>query len=383
MALRRTYPLLTVFALGCILGWALVRFSNRSLSDDAARSRAVQALERKPIAYTDSPDPIVQAVKTIAPSVVNIDTTGRARTVRRDGASVYIDPEVHGKGSGVILTPDGFIVTNSHVIEGAASIRVMLSNGQWYYGRRVAADPQSDIAVIRIDASALPAAEFADSDRLEVGERSIAVGNPLGLGSTVTVGVISALNRHNLQVEEGRKLEGAIQTDAPINRGNSGGALANIHGQLIGINTAILSSGDGGGSIGLAFAIPANSVRRIARELIVNGAASSPPAHLPWLGVILKRVPEARAAAAGLGPYRGAVIGSTVRNGPAEQAHLAAGDILLEVDHKEIGRLEDVREAVEQRRVGDSIDVRILSAGTGQTVERKVVLGARPQNLNR
>jgi S1-C subfamily serine protease len=382
MASRRIAMVVIIFGLGTLLGWTLVRFTGaQSVSGQEAQRRALQILDRKVIGTSIGANPIVDAVKRIAPAVVNIDTVGRMKPDDQNVGSVYIDQEVHGKGSGVIVTPDGYIVTNNHVVDGANRIRVTLPSGQWYYAHRVGVDPQTDLAVIRIDAVNLPTAEFGDSDRIQVGEWSIAVGNPLGLGSTVTVGVISALNRRNLQVEEGRKLEGAIQTDAPINRGNSGGALANINGQLVGINTAILSSGPGGGSIGLGFAIPSNSARRIVRDLIATGQTPVKVVRKPWLGIAFGAVPENVGISLGIPSYRGVVILHVVPESPASLAGIAKEDILLEVDGKEIGEERDVREAILPHKVGDSIKLRIIRASTRKAEEIAVTLKERPDDL--
>ena len=380
MASRRIAMFLCIFCLGTLLGWYLVRVTNSQAAEGPeARRKALQILDRRPAGTNIGANPIVEAVKRIAPAVVNIDTMGRLKADDQGIRTVYIDQEIHGKGSGVIVTPDGYIVTNNHVIDGANRIRVTLPSGQWYYAHRVGVDPQTDLAVIRIDAAGLPTSEFGDSEKVQVGEWSIAVGNPLGLGSTVTVGVISALNRRNLQVEEGRKLEGAIQTDAPINRGNSGGALANINGQLVGINTAILSAGPGGGSIGLGFAIPANSARRIIRDLIATGQTAPRIVRKPWLGIAFGAVPEDVGLSLGLPAYRGVIVNQVVAESPASLAGLDTYDILLDVDGKEIGQERDVREAIQTHKVGDRIQLRIIRAKTRKTVEVALTLHERPE----
>jgi len=382
MTSRRLATFLVIFCFGALLGWTLVRWTGgQPVTPTEAQRRALQILDRRPAAINIGANPIVEAVKHIAPAVVNIDTMGRIKADDQAVGSVYVDQEVHGKGSGVIMTPDGYIVTNNHVVEGANRIRVTLSTGQWYYAHRIGVDPQTDLAVIRIEATSLPTAEFGDSDRVQVGEWSIAVGNPLGLGSTVTVGVISALNRHNLQVEEGRKLEGALQTDAPINRGNSGGALANIDGQLVGINTAILSAGPGGGSIGLGFAIPANSVRRIVRDLIATGQTTPKVTRKPWLGIAFGAVPESVGLALGLPAYRGVIIRHVMPESPASLAGVDTNDIVLDVDGREIGDERDVREAVQQHKIGEKIRLRVVRGITHRSEEIAVTLQERPEDL--
>ena len=276
---RRFLALLGVFGSGAIVGGLALRYlPSRSPATSEAQRRALALLDRPPVLTPAADNKIVLAVRKLAPAVVNIDIVGRIKQQDDSGRMVYMDQEIRGKGSGVVLTPDGYIVTNEHVIEGASRVRVTFAGGNWQYARMIGRDPERDIAVLRVDAHDLPCAEMADSDKLQVGESVVAIGNPMGLGSSVSAGIISALNRRNLQIDDARNLEGAIQTDAAINRGNSGGALANVNGQLIGINTAILSSGASGGSIGLGFALPINSVRKIARSLIADGKPPRPPA---------------------------------------------------------------------------------------------------------
>lgn len=360
---------------------ALLRFTTpRPLTPEEATRSALHILEKPIPAVSIGDNRIVQAVKKIAPAVVSIDTIGKSRVEDASGAPLYINQEVRGKGSGVVFTPDGYILTNNHVIDGANRIRVTTAQGQWRYARLIGRDPGTDLAVLKVDGSGLPTAEFGNSDGLQVGEWSIAVGNPLGLGSTVTVGVISALNRHNLQVDEGRNLEGAIQTDAAINRGNSGGALANINGQLIGINTAILSSGPNGGSIGLGFAIPINTVRRIARDLIADGGKALATRPL-WLGLELGIIPENISQQLHLAPYRGVYVIQVEPDSPAHLAGLLDGDILLDMDDKPVNNVNDVHDILQRHRRGDALRLRLLRPDEGQQRTVRVVLQERPESV--
>jgi S1-C subfamily serine protease len=379
MRLRRAFVFGSIFVLGIACGATLLYgLGPHPVSGAEAQRRALNILDQQPRPVSVGDNRIVNAVKRIASAVVNIDIVGKMREQDSDGAPFYANQEVRGKGSGVVLTPDGYIVTNYHVIEGASRIRVTFPDGQWYYANLIGRDPQSDLAVIRVSATHLIAAELGDSNRLQVGEWSIAVGNPLGLGSSVTVGVISALNRHNLQIEEGRNLEGAIQTDAAINRGNSGGALANIDGQLVGINTAILSAGPSGGSIGLGFAIPVNTVRRVTRELIARGTTSYRIARQPWLGIQFGAVRENLGQALGLSPYRGAQIERVLPETPASLAGLEDDDIILSIDGKVIGDQTDVREAVQQHKAGERARLHILRPSDRRERDIMVVVQERP-----
>jgi len=372
-----------IFLLGIGSGATLIRFyATRSDNPTEAQRRALHLLDQAPIAMNIGDNRIVEAVKRIAPSVVNIDTVGKVHPEEGAGGPLAAGMEVRGKGSGVILTPDGYIVTNNHVIDGANRTRVTLPDGSWYYAHLVGRDSRTDLAVVKIDAHNLPVAHMADSDHVQVGEWSIAVGNPLGLGSTVTVGVISALNRSNLQLDEGRNLDGAIQTDAPINRGNSGGALANINGQLIGLNTAILSSGPNGGSIGLGFALPANTVRRVARELIATGKTTFRAPRQAWIGVGLEPVPLERAQELGLPPDTGAIVNRIIPETPAALAGLLEGDIVLSVDRKPIGDVRDVREAITEHKNGDTAFLKILRANETHPRELRLKVQERPDLLS-
>jgi S1-C subfamily serine protease len=348
-----------LFGLGIGTGyWLLRATAGRPLALPEAQRRAIAALERAPITALAGQNPIVEAVRRIEPAVVNIDTVSRQNNDM--GLPWLGEREVRGKGSGVILTADGYIVTNNHVIDEANRIRVTLADGRWFYARKVGSDPQTDLAIVRVEASNLPTAELGDSDKLQVGEWAIAVGNPLGLDSTITVGVISALNRRNLQVGDGKVLDSAIQTDAAINRGNSGGALANIQGQLIGINTAILSAGPSGGSIGLGFSIPAKTVRRVAKEIIETGSARPVVVKRPWLGISFQRVPADVAQSLGLEADRGVQVREVVTGSPASRAGLRPEDVILRIDGKVIGDQRDVIEAIQQRKVGDAVRVHYL-----------------------
>lgn len=273
MAAGRILTFLTLFGAGATAGVLFGRvLPAASVSPSEAQRHALALLDQAPHAEAVGDSRIVLAARRISPAVVNIDTVGRVRQQDESGNAVYVNQEVKGKGSGVVLSPDGYIVTNDHVIAGAARVRVTFANGQWDYARVIGRNQERDIAVLRVDEKRLACADMGDSDRLQVGETVVAVGNPMGLGSSVTSGIVSALDRRSLQLDDAHNLDGAIQTDASINRGNSGGALANISGQLVGINTAILSSGPNGGSIGLGFALPINTVRRIARDLIASDA---------------------------------------------------------------------------------------------------------------
>ncbi len=303
---------------------------------------------------------IAEACARIEPAVVNIDTFMRPRRSLR--LEDFFGPQeaMRGSGSGVIISPDGYIITNHHVVRGADEIVVSLADGRRYLGKPVGADEQSDIAVIKVNARGLPTAELGDSDKLRVGEWAIAVGNPLGLGSTVTVGVISALNRRKLLVEGDRYLEVAIQTDAAINQGNSGGALANIHGQLIGINTAIAAP-PGGGSIGIGFAIPINHVKKVVRDILVQGGTVR--RARPWIGVYFDAVRPSLMRRARLPDLNGVAVEEVVPNSPADRAGLRAGDVIRAFGERPVRTTQELLEEIMRRQPGERVNIKVWRNG--------------------
>ncbi len=385
---RRFLALLGVFGSGAVVGGlALHYLPSRSPATSEAQRRALALLDRPPMLTPVTDNKIVLAVRKLAPAVVNIDIVGRIKQQDDSGHVVYMDQEIRGKGSGVVLTPDGYIVTNEHVIEGASRVRVTFAGGNWQYARMIGRDPERDIAVLRVDAHDLPCAEMADSDKLQVGESVVAIGNPMGLGSSVSAGIISALNRRNLQIDDAHNLEGAIQTDAAINRGNSGGALANVNGQLIGINTAILSSGTSGGSIGLGFALPINSVRKIARSLIAEGKPPRPPGK-PWIGLELDAVPAYLRLSLNLPEGRGVHIARVLPETPASLAGLQTDDVLLAIDGRDMRHQRDVSETIARHKPGDKVVLRIVRPGevgikeTAKKHERSITVQVQEHPLS-
>lgn len=331
----------------------------------------------RPTSSVPGADAIAEASARIEPAVVNIDTFMRPRRSRGLEGFFGQEPEaMRGSGSGVIISPDGYIITNHHVIRSADEIVVSLADGRRFLGRVIGADEQSDLAVIKVNGSNLPTAVLGDSDKLRVGDWAIAVGNPLGLGSTVTVGVISALNRRKLWVDEGRFLEVAIQTDAAINQGNSGGALANIHGQLVGINTAIAAP-PGGGSIGIGFAIPVNHVKKVVRSIIVQGGSIK--RARPWLGVYFDAVRPSLMRRLGLPDLNGVVVEEVAPGSPADKAGLRADDVIRRFGERTINASQDLLEEIMKRQPGDRVEVRVWR--NGKEVTLPVTVGQAPETL--
>jgi serine protease Do len=265
----------------------------------------------------------------------------------------------HGLGSGVVITKDGYILTNNHVVDGAKEVKVTLTDGREFTAKVIGRDPKTDIAVVKIDADSLPVVPLADSSNVKVGDVVLAVGNPFGVGQTVTEGIVSAKNRGNMGIED---YEDFIQTDAAINPGNSGGALVDIDGRLIGINTAILS--DSGGSQGVGFAVPSDLARTVMESLVKNGHVTR-----GYLGVMIQNVTPALAQEFNLKAPTGALIGDVVANGPADQAGLKDGDVVTEFNGQKITDSRQLQLAVAETSPGSKVTVKILRDGDSKTLE--------------
>ncbi len=274
------------------------------------------------------------------PSVVNIFTSKEIRSQRNPlmddplfrrffGDRFPIDnrpQRVSNLGSGVIVSEDGFILTNHHVVEAADEIQVALSNGLTLDAKVVGTDPETDLAVLKVKRDQLPAITFANSDMQRVGDVVLAIGNPFGVGQTVTMGIISALGRSHLGINT---FENYIQTDAAINPGNSGGALVDVSGNLVGVNTAIFSRS--GGNLGIGFAIPISIVRQVMREIIANGTVTR-----GWVGIEVQEITPEVAESFGLKSTDGALIAGVLRSGPADRAGIRPGDVLIAVGGKPV-----------------------------------------------
>ncbi|ACM19386.1 periplasmic trypsin-like serine protease lipoprotein DegQ [Geotalea daltonii FRC-32] len=303
-------------------------------------------------------------VKVVNPAVVNISTVSKKKLVQpffemspffedffggRGGMPQY--RRENSLGSGFIISKDGYIITNDHVVRDAESIQVTLSDEKTYKGKVVGGDPKTDIAVIKINANGdLPVAVLGDSDKLSVGQWSIAIGNPFGLNRTVTVGVISATGRSNMGIET---YENFIQTDASINPGNSGGPLLNVYGEVIGINTAIVASGQG-----IGFAIPINMAKIAVPQLIKKGNVTR-----GWLGVSIQPVTEDLAQSFGLNKTQGALVSDVVPGSPAAKAGVRQGDIITGFAGKEIKSVQQLQLTVANTPVGSAVEIEVLREG--------------------
>ncbi|HMK44913.1 MAG TPA: DegQ family serine endoprotease [Dissulfurispiraceae bacterium] len=256
-------------------------------------------------------------------------------------------------GSGVIVDKDGYILTNNHVVKDADDIQVRLSDKREFKGKVVGTDPKSDLAVVKIDAHNLPLLKLGDSDKLQVGETVLAIGNPFGLSQTVTQGIVSAIGRSNVGISD---YEDFIQTDAAINPGNSGGALVNVRGELVGINTAIFSTT--GGYQGVGFAIPSSMAKSIMESLIKKGKVVR-----GWLGVSIQPVTQELAQQFKLKDEKGALVGDVMDGSPAEKAGLKRGDVIVEFDGKEVGDPSSLRNTVAATAPGKDVPVTFIREG--------------------
>jgi serine protease Do len=328
------------------------------------------------------------AAKLVSDYVVNIDTVGRP--MREGGFFPFMEPQEvvpKGQASGVVFAANGYVITNNHVVENAAKLTVTTRDGKKFSATLVGRDPKTDIAVIKIDAGGLRFARFADYS-VQPGDWVIAVGSPLGLESTVTIGVVSAVKRGPIRIGNDVLTE-VIQTDAAINPGNSGGALADLNGNLVGVNTAIASPS--GGSIGIGFAIPASAAKRVAEELIKHGKVVHPYIGItyhPYNADVRKQL-ETRGET-GLPNVEGARIMEVIPDGPAANAGIQPFDIVVKINGKQIsgtgaaeGRKTTLADEIGKAKVGNRMLLEVWHASSGRITTVGVVVGEMPQDLGR
>ena len=314
--------------------WDVVQPSAAMPADDTA------ALD----AYSQA---VVNAVERVGPAVVSVSVARQApQRFRRRGM-----PEFHGAGSGAIITPDGYVLTNSHVVRGAERIELRLQDGRTLIGQTVGDDPHSDLAVVRAHESGLPAAELGDSSRLRVGQLVIAIGNPLGFQATVTTGVVSALGR-SLRAQSGRLIENIIQTDAPLNPGNSGGPLVDSRGRVVGINTAVIY-----GSQGICFAIPVNTAQWVTAQLIREGKV-----RRAYLGISGQVAAIARGLVLeyALPAETGVRVAEVQSGSAAAEADLRPGDIIVKIGDAAAPTPDDLQRALGAHPIGGALPVEVL-----------------------
>jgi serine protease Do len=337
-----------------------------------------------PISFQEGFAPVVAKA---LPAVVNISSSKKVKTDGGQMGPLFNDPffrQFFGDqfgpqhmpreqvekslGSGVILSADGYILTNNHVVDGATDVKVALSDKREFKAKIVGTDAKTDVAVLKIEATGLPTLVLGNSDDVRPGEFVLAIGDPFGVGETVTMGIVSATGRGNLDIED---YEDFIQTDAAINPGNSGGALIDARGELIGINTAILTGG-GGGNQGIGFAIPINLARQIMGQILKTG-------HVVrgYLGVVIQPVTPGLAKAFGLSEVKGALVGDVSKDSPASRAGLEKGDVIEALNGEEIRDSLQLRLKVAQMAPGTEAKLRILRKGQEKDVT--VTLGELPE----
>jgi serine protease Do len=378
---------------GIALGGNYLVNSPKSLANQKSERNVATATATSEGAIAVPQNYVSTVVNRVGNTVVRIDAD---RKVATNVPAAFNDPSFNqffgsqipnipseqiqkGLGSGFVVSSDGLILTNAHVVEGSNQVKVTLKNGQTYQGKVMGTDSLTDLAVIKIEANSLPAITFADSDNLQPGEWAIAIGNPLGLDNTVTTGIVSATGRSSAQVGVADKRVSFIQTDAAINPGNSGGPLLNAQGEVIGINTAIIQNAPG-----LGFAIPSNAARDIAEELIAKGRADH-----PFLGIQMAQItPELKQELKSQKNFEvdaaeGILIVDVMPNSPAERAGLKSGDVIQAIGEQKITTAEQVQQEVEQVEIGDQLNLGLMRNDRQLDLPVKVGLLPQAQNVNR
>ena len=279
------------------------------------------------------------------------------------GSNVPRERREQGVGSGVIVSPEGYVLTNNHVVDAATDVQVTLSDRREFKAHVVGRDAKTDIAVLKIDGENLPYVTIGDSSKAQVGDFVLAIGNPFGVGQTVTMGIVSATGRGGLGIED---YEDFIQTDAPINPGNSGGALVNDRGELIGINTAILSHGSGGNQ-GIGFAVPVNLARQVTDGILKNGKVIR-----AYLGIVPQDVTSAIAKAFDTKEEQGALVGDVSPNSPAQKAGVEKGDIILELNGKPVSDSNRLRMSISMMQPDSTVTLKVLRNGSTREMTAKL-----------
>ena len=385
---------------------AILTLVAASLGGGLIAALAVATHEKAPVISVARADTSTQRISTLSnsfadmiekasPAVVKISSTRVVKASEQERSNPFTqdpffrrffggpnggfgnrDQRERGLGSGVLIASDGYILTNNHVIDKATSLKVELSDGRTFTGKAVGADPQTDVAVVKINASSLPTLTFANSDAARVGDLCFAIGNPFGQDHTVTMGIVSAKGR---TLETGTYLQNFIQTDAAINPGNSGGALINAKGELIGMNTAILSGGSSlggeGGNIGIGFAVPSNMAKQVADQLIKSGKVSR-----GYIGVALGNITAESAPLFGLKEAKGATVNEVTPGAPGAKAGLQQGDVITAIDGKQVSGSDELTMNVISHRPGETVTLDVVR--NNKPMQVKVTLGQRPSGTD-
>lgn len=380
--MRRIWLIFAQTVTACLGLLFALRFFYPTLLEPARETVVLKQVEQTPVTNkVDSNGGYSVAAKKAMPSVVNIFTS--SKVVATDPHQQFRDdplfkhffgepdnednqPE-NSLGSGVIVSEQGFILTNEHVIASADEIEVALADGRKLVAKVVGTDPDTDLAILKVDSDNLPAITFAVSEKLDVGDVVLAIGNPFGVGQTVTQGIISALGRNHLGINT---YENFIQTDASINPGNSGGALINTEGNLIGINSAIYSRN--GGSMGIGFAIPANIAKQVMEQIVATGTVTR-----GWVGIEAQDITPELAESFKLPQARGSLIAGVLKNSPADIAGIKAGDVLLAINDKEIADSSSMLNIIAALKPNEEAVLQIARAE--KEIKINVIIGTRPK----
>jgi serine protease Do len=373
-----------IFALAFLMGAAGVGMAREKMStqNNPPASLKLASASEGPVRNSYAP-----VVKSVLPSVVNISSSKvvRARAESPEDMAPFFrqffghdfdqdgegnfqlpEPQDHREkslGSGVIVSPEGYILTNNHVVDGANDVRVTLADKREFQARVVGTDPKTDIAVLKINASNLSPITIGDSAKAEVGDTVLAIGDPFGVGETVTKGIVSATGRGNLGIED---YEDFIQTDAPINPGNSGGALINDRGELVGINTAIITHGSGGNE-GVGFAVPSNLARQVMEEILKNGKVTR-----AYLGIYPQDITPSLAKKFGQGNLNGVLVGDVSPNSPAQSAGLQRGDVILDLNGKPMTDSNQLRMTISMMQPGSEATLKVVHDGSQRDITVKL-----------
>jgi serine protease Do len=384
-----------VVVLG-LAGWGVARASQKFFTPGIHISMKMADPAEGPSKTGFAP-----VIKTVLPDVVNISTSKVVKAQRPDAQGEMPDemppffqqffgqqfghngqqfgpdvdprsPRRHSEredslGSGVVISPDGYILTNNHVIDGATDVRVTFADKRQLKAKIIGTDPKTDIAVLKVDGNDFPAITVGDSSKVQVGDYALAIGDPFGVGQTVTMGIISAMNRGNLGIED---YEDFIQTDAPINPGNSGGALINDRGELVGINTAILSGGSGGNQ-GIGFAIPINLARGVMSQILDHGKVNR-----AYLGIMVQDITPGISKAMNLKDMKGVLVGDVSPDGPAKKSGVQRGDVILQVNGKTMEDSRQLRNTISMMDPTSTVNLKLVR--NGSTTDVSVKLGELP-----
>ena len=332
-----------------------------------------------PIGTAAAPGSLAGAVRQAAPAVVSINTSTSARGPQSNdpwfrfffGDRGDLQQQQTGLGSGVIMSPEGYVLTNNHVVEGADAIEVVLPDARRTTAKVIGTDPESDLAVLKITLDKLPAITLGNSDALQVGDQVLAIGNPFGVGQTVTSGIVSALGRNQLGINT---FENFIQTDAAINPGNSGGALTDVYGNLMGINTAIYSRT--GGSLGIGFAIPVSTAKQVMESIVKNGQVVR-----GWIGVEPGELTPELAQTFGVPSERGVIITGVLGGGPAAQAGIRPGDVITAVGGQPVRTVSELLTRISALPPGQAVAFAVQRRSDSVQVSVTPAQRPRPQRL--